>query len=113
MSAPWPSLFPVSVALVMCGLAGLAYGAVVIRRALRQTTYKPVWQDWLWYTGLPCGVYATLAVTAAFLRTHTSWDLFVVAGVALGLMLIGIHNAWDTVTHIVVSNQRADEKPAG
>ena len=28
---------------------------------------------------------------------------------ALGLLLIGIHNAWDTVTHIVVSPSRGDE----
>ena len=39
MSVPWPSLVPASVALVMCGLGGLAYGAVVIRRARRQTFY--------------------------------------------------------------------------
>ena len=36
--------------------------------------------------------------------------LFVVATAALGLLLIGIHNAWDTVTHIVVSNARADRR---
>jgi hypothetical protein len=30
MSAPWLSLLPVSAALMTCGLAGLAYGAVVI-----------------------------------------------------------------------------------
>ncbi len=43
MSAPWPSLPPVSVALATCGLGGLVYGVVVIRRARRQTGYKPVW----------------------------------------------------------------------
>jgi len=57
MSAPWRSLFPASVVLVMCGAGGIAYGAIVIRRARRQTFYKPVWQDWLWYALLPCGVY--------------------------------------------------------
>jgi len=29
--------------------------------------------------------------------------LFVVAASALGLLLIGIHNAWDSVTHLVTS----------
>ena len=28
--------------------------------------------------------------------------MFVVGGVTLGLLLLGIRNAWDTVTHIVV-----------
>src|SRR6266498_2350548 len=42
MSAPWKSLDPVSIVLAICGVAGLVYGVIVIRRALRQTTYKPV-----------------------------------------------------------------------
>jgi hypothetical protein len=35
MSAPWPSLVPTSVALALCGLGGLVYGAAVFRRARR------------------------------------------------------------------------------
>ena len=38
----------------------------------------------------------------------TELVLFVVAAVALGLLLIGIHNAWDSVTHIVVSSAAND-----
>jgi len=67
MSVPWPSLFPMSIALAMCGLGGLGYGAIVIRRARRQTYYKPDWADWLWYTLLPCSVYVTLTTTTLFL----------------------------------------------
>jgi hypothetical protein len=103
MSAPWRSLVPLSIAIAICGLAGLAYGVVVIRRARRQTDYEPVWQDWLWYAALPCTVYATLASTAIRLPAHRDVAVFVVAAAALALLLIGIHNAWDTVTHIVVS----------
>jgi hypothetical protein len=104
MSAPWPSLGPLSIALLMCGLGGLAYGAVVIRRERRQTSYKPVLEDWLWYAALPCSVYAALALTAAFLRSNTESAMFAIAASALALLLIGIHNAWDSVTHIVVSS---------
>jgi hypothetical protein len=105
MSAPWPSLYFASIAIMVCGLIGLAYGAVVIRRAHRQTTYQPVWQDWLWYTLLPCSAYTALTLTAAVLRSKTQVGLFVIAAAALGLLLIGIHNAWDTVTHLVVTTQ--------
>ncbi len=110
MSAPWPSLFSTSVALGICGLWGLAYGAIVFRRALRQTDYEPVWEDWLWYTLLPCSAYAALALAALSLRSATRAATFVVAGVALGLLLIGIHNAWDAVTHMVVSRAAGDAK---
>jgi hypothetical protein len=103
MSAPWPSLVALSVALGICGFAGLNYGAIVVRRALRQKDYEPVWEDWLWYTVLPCVSYAVLIVAAALLRAYPQGALFAVGAVALGLLLIGIHNAWDSVTHILIA----------
>jgi len=103
MSAPWPSLASVSVTLVMCGVGGLAYGGIVIQRARRQKGYTPVWQDWLWYSFLPCSAYAALTLAAALLRGSTQYALFIIAAAALGLLLVGIHNAWDTITHIVVT----------
>lgn len=108
MMAPWPSLFPTSIALAMCGFGGLAYGAIIIRRARRQTYYKPEWQDWLWYALWPCGVFATLTLAAFFLRTATLPAMFVIGAAALGLLLIGIHNAWDTVTHIVAGKMHSE-----
>lgn len=102
VSAPWPSLASLSVALEIFGLGGLAYAAIVFRRARRQTSYEPVWQDWLWHTVLPCVSYAALAVMAARLPRTPQPALFVIGAAALGLLLIGIRNAWDTVTYIVV-----------
>jgi len=101
MSAPWVSIGALSVALGIVGLAGLGYGAIVVRRAHRQTDYAPVGEDWVWYLTLPFLSYAVLTVTAALLRTDPPHALFVIGAAALGLLLIGIHNAWDTVVHIV------------
>lgn len=111
MSAPWPSPNALSLAAGATGLAGLAYGMRVVVRTLRQKAYEPVWEDWLWYTALPGVCYAALAI-AAFLRTNASSPLFVIAAAALGLLLIGIHNAWDTVTHIVLTDSEEDEQKA-
>ncbi len=108
MSAPWPSFFSMSVALAMCGLGGLAYGGIVIHRARRQTDYKPVWEDWLWYATFPCSAYAGLTLAALFLRTTPPLALFVIGAAALGLLLVGIHNAWDSVTHLVVRGGHQD-----
>jgi protein-S-isoprenylcysteine O-methyltransferase Ste14 len=110
MSAPWHSFVPPSIALVTCGIGGIAYSAVVLRRARRQTEYRPVWQDWLWYALLPSGAYAALALAAAFLRSNTRLALVGIGAAALGLLLIGIHNAWDTVTHIIVTDALDAEK---
>jgi hypothetical protein len=35
--------------------------------------------------------------------------LFVIGAAALGLLLVGIHNAWDTVTHIVLTDSGDDQ----
>ena len=103
MSAPWPSLLGAAIALGVCSLGGLAYATRVMHRARRQTGYKPVWEDWVWYAVLPCGAYAALAVGALLLSTTPQTASFVIAAAALGLLLIGIHNAWDTVTYVVVA----------
>jgi len=109
MSAPWPSLGSVSIALGICGIGGLTYSTIVIRRALRQTDYEPVWQDWLWFMALPCVAYAALLFDAALLRGHNPITLFLAAAVALGLLLIGIRNAWDSVMHIVTAGREMKE----
>jgi hypothetical protein len=108
MSAPWHSLLPASVTLAVCGLGGLAYGVIVMQRARGQSGYKPEWEDWLWFTMLPGGIYAALALGALFLRAATAPALFMIGASALGLLLIGIHNAWDTVTHLVVGDSARD-----
>ena len=79
-----------------------------MHRAHRQTAYKPVGDDWVWYAVLPYGAYAALAVAALLLSTTTQTAVFVIGAAALALLLIGIHNAWDTVTHVVVTNARGD-----
>ena len=108
MSAPWHSLSRASLALATCGLGGLGYAGLAILRARRQTAYKPVWEDWIWYAALPCGAYAALTVAALLLRATTQAAGFVIGAAALGLLLIGIHNAWDSVTHVVVAGARGD-----
>lgn len=102
MSAPWSTLGGVRVALLLVGLAGLTISVNAVRRALRQTGYTPVFEDWLFHTILPLVAYAALFVAALFVPAHTTGAMFVIAGMALLLLLVGIHNAWDTVTYIAV-----------
>jgi hypothetical protein len=46
-----------------------------------------------------------LLISAGFLRTAPSPALCATGVASLGLLLIGIHNAWDAVTHMVVVRQ--------
>jgi hypothetical protein len=102
MSAPWRTLGGVAIAIGLTGLAGAIYVTFALKRALRQQGYRPVWEDWLWYTVLPLAAYGTLIIGAFELPSHPESTPFAIAGAALALLLIGIHNAWDSVTYIVV-----------
>jgi hypothetical protein len=108
MSAPWPSFVGASFALAVCGLCGVGYSAIAVRRARRQTHYTPVSEDWFWYAIIPASIYAALTLAALMVRTTTEVSLFVIAAAALGLLLIGIRNAWDMVTYIVVASDQSD-----
>ena len=111
LSAPWHSLSTVSSALGICGLAGVVYALVVTRRARRQKVYEPVFEDWLWHTAFPFAAYLAIVVAAVRLRGDAERSLFIVAGAVLSLVLIGIHNAWDTVTSLAIQQQEQQDRP--
>ena len=111
LSAPWRGLLSVSVALAACGLAGVLYGLIVLKRAQRQTGYSPVWEDWLWHVVLPLIAYALLLIAGIFLRSYPRGVLFLVGATELLLLFIGIHNAWDTVTYIAVERLQPKKDP--
>ena len=108
MSAPWPSRSDIAIPLTIAGLAGVVYGIAVMRRAKRQTVYQPVTEDWIWHVVLPGLSYAALVVGALLLRSSAVRAPFTIAAAALTLLLIGIHNAWDTVTYLVVNPVQGD-----
>jgi hypothetical protein len=101
ISAPWDGIGIVALIWGLVGLSGIAYSVVVARRMRAQTAYKPVFEDWLFYVLLPLAAYATLAGSAFAARAFARTALFVVGAAALMLLFTGIHNAWDTVMHIV------------
>ena len=101
MSVPWRSLGAASVAVVLAGLAGVGYSIIVIRRARRQSTYAADREDWIWYILLPTVVYGVLTGAGLALGSRPSGALLTIGGCALGLLLLGVRNAWDTVTFVV------------
>jgi hypothetical protein len=102
VSAPWPRTAEAAGVLTLMGVAGLVYMAVVIRRALRQKGYQPVFEDWVWHTILPVLAYLGLLAGGIVLLAHPTTALFMMGGAALVLLFDGIHNAWDTVIYVAV-----------
>jgi hypothetical protein len=112
LSAPWHGLVSAAVALGICGVAGMVYTTFVLYWARQQTTYKPVLEDWLFHTVFPIAAYGTMTIAAFRLPSDAERSLFAVAAAVLSLVLIGIHNAWDTVTYLAVGQGKQDRPNA-
>ncbi|HEY2324360.1 MAG TPA: hypothetical protein VGJ82_15990 [Thermoanaerobaculia bacterium] len=97
-----PGQTPVSLGslLTLLGAGGIVYSIVTARRAKRQSNYEPVFEDWLWHVGFPFVAYGILLATGACTFRFAAGALYVVAAVALALLFVGIHNAWDSVVYI-------------
>ncbi|HXW96014.1 MAG TPA: hypothetical protein VEI47_00410, partial [Gemmatimonadales bacterium] len=104
VSAPWHRVGTVSLVLAACGLGGVAYTGVVVRRARLQTGYAPVMEDWVWHAILPLIAYAGLLAGAVAMHSDPEPGLFAIATASLALVFIGIHNAWDTVSYVAIQN---------
>jgi hypothetical protein len=102
MSAPWEALSDVANCFAVLGAIGLGYLLMVIRHTRKQTGYLPDTADWFWYIVLPLAAYAILAAAAVLLWWRPSPCLFAIGGTTLLLLVIGIHNAWDSITYIAL-----------
>ena len=84
----------------------MAYAAIVTARARRQKDYKPVLEDWIWHGILPVIAYAILFVGAITIGRVDGAGLFAIGATSLLLLLIGIHNAWDSVAYVATQQFR-------
>src|SRR5579864_281724 len=100
--APWRSLVHAAVAAALIGLCGVVSVLRVMYRTRRLTVYKADFEDWTWYTILPFVGYGAISVGAIALAAVPVQALFILAGAVVLLIFIGIRNAWDIVTYVVI-----------
>jgi hypothetical protein len=106
-SAPWPEIFYPTVLLVLIGIYGLIYSIITIRRVWLQKVYKPLLYDWFFYTILPIVIYLVIVISAFAILIYTELALFFIAGSAVSLLLVAIHNTWDSATYNVFVRLRS------
>jgi hypothetical protein len=92
--------------------AGVVYGclaAIGLACALRSAWgilrappgYEPPhWSDWWLYGFAPLAFYLALVLTSIGVWLEQPWSARAMAGLLLALVLLGIRNAWDTITWI-------------
>jgi len=113
LSAPWHGLTLPLATLTAIGVAGCVYVVSVRRAAQRQDAYQPVLEDRVFHWWLPFACYAALAASLVF-RSRADELLFGIGFVAMLLLFIGIHNAWDSAVYITQrgTGRRAGDEPA-
>jgi hypothetical protein len=109
LTAPWPSLGIPATLIAIVGVLGLVYAIGVMRRTRRLTTYTPDLEDRVWYVAMPLLVYLAVVVGAVLLLTAERAGLYTIAATALGLIFMGIRNAWDVVTYVAIIDPQSDE----
>ena len=102
ISAPWEDLTHTAYVIGIFGLAGVIYTAVVTRRARSTERYQPVLEDWIFHVILPFVAYLLLLGAAATIARFDTPALFTIATSSLLLLVVGVHNAWDTVTYLAL-----------
>jgi modulator of FtsH protease len=117
MTVPVQTTMSLTICLVGCALAGLFGSGLAGIRMRRLTSYTAGTDDWVWHVILPYVVYTVLLAAGLMLGPLETPALVIVAGVALVLLAIGIHNAWDVAVFLVASTlptaaPAADAAPA-
>ena len=106
--APWEGITSVAFLWGTVGICGVVYVVIVARRMHVQSSYQPVFEDWMFHVLLPCAAYTVLAMAALAAHSYMRPALFLVSAAALMLLFIGIHNAWDAVTYYVFIRSREE-----
>jgi hypothetical protein len=111
LSAPWPALGQASLLVGLAGLGGVIYVFIVLWEVRhRLVGYQLVRSDWLWYTLLPLIAYTALLVAGILLPIYPALALFVIAAGTLLLVIMGIRNAWDVVTYMLIEVPQSQNK---
>jgi len=105
VSVPRHTIGSLRLCLLLAGLAGLAYATVVLLRTRRVASYTPVLSDWIWHVCLPFLAYAGVFAAAFVLGRRAEAAMILVAGSALLLLFIGIHNAWDAAVWMTINRK--------
>src|SRR4029453_3602360 len=114
LSTPGHTVASLQACVLACAVGGFGYSSVVIVRARRQEAYQPVLSDWVWHNCLPVLAYLSLLLAGVLLGRSPEQALYIVGGVALLLLFIGIHNAWDSAVWLTPPREGSwrQRKPA-
>lgn len=107
LAIPGITALALAILLGLGGLAGAGYGVVVLTRIWNM---KLAIEDRCWYALLPIVAYLIMLASAVMIVVHIDSPLYALAGSLLLLLVIGMRNAWDMASFMMLRN-RADNPP--
>ena len=110
ITMPRHSMMSLLVSRLISGAAGVVYATIVILRSVRQRSYQPELEDWIFHAILPAIAYITLFNASFFIVGSSENALVGVAASALLLLFIGIHNAWDAAVWMTTAGRRIQDE---
>ena len=101
LSIPGHTAFSVAISVIATAIALTTYSVVTIYRMFANfKLYVPALQDWIWNASLPAICCTALLAAGILVQRHALPALYLVGLVTLGMLFIGIHNAWDLAVWI-------------
>jgi len=100
MSIPGHTRLSLAISIAVTAIAMTIYSIMTIVRMCRFQEYQPAVEDWIWSAILPALCCLALLTAAKLVLQHSTLSLYMVGGVTLATLVIGIHNAWDLAVWI-------------
>ncbi|MFI4868051.1 MAG: hypothetical protein ACHQDD_01705 [Steroidobacterales bacterium] len=105
---PGHTVASLATCMSVTGVILAAHGGITTWRMYRnRSVYRPMLEDWIWNALLPSLCYLALLTGGVLLVSHPLPALYTIGAVALTLLFIGIHNAWDLAVWITVERPEA------
>jgi len=102
-----PNFSPHAMAAVaaIAGVIGIVCAAIVLSRLLRGRVNVPHWTDPLYYGVFPMFVYLWIVLSCLFVWSGSETGSYGIAIGTLGLLLLGIRDAWDLATWLAFNRR--------
>jgi hypothetical protein len=103
MSIPGHTALSLALSMAVTGIGLTIYSLMTSYRMYRnRKEYMPALQDWIWNAALPSICCLSLLAAGILVLRHSAPALYIVGGVTLAMLFIGVHNAWDLAVWITV-----------
>jgi hypothetical protein len=109
LMVPTSSALFVALLLGLGGVAGIVYGVIVYQRI---TQLKIDMVDRFWYGIFPMLMYGLLGLSAYLVFVDADHGLELMAAALVALLIIGMRNAWDMATFMILGGPSSAENDA-